>query len=104
MRPLRRTMQICYHDRVFIKSFSNVPLDFGLDVPPEIDVCTRAVGIFFKSGGALSNRLLEGRTPIPNYCKQGSQVFKNMLMYSSKKIRKTQNEHLNIVCQDLNSQ
>ena len=38
MRPLRRTMQICYHERVFIKSFSNVPLDFGLDVPPEIDV------------------------------------------------------------------
>ena len=34
-------MQICYHERVFIKSFdgfSNVPLDFGLDVPPEINV------------------------------------------------------------------
>ena len=37
----RRTMQICYHERVFIKGidgFSNVTLDFGLDVPPGIDV------------------------------------------------------------------
>ena len=43
MRPLRRsgcTMQIGYHERVFIKSFdgfSNVPLDFGLYIPPGID-------------------------------------------------------------------